>query len=138
MPLNWESSTALPTAQVARQGLLGRPPYAGGGIAVETAIEQKMKDQAEFVRWWDENVRKRGNRANVSDQKPFVEQAEAPTSLAIGDAVLQAPDLVERLGVHPADARSIDRPCSSPHHAPVRTDDALPVRFGEVPGLSGR
>ncbi len=27
---------------------------------------------------------------------------------------------------------------SSPHHAPVRIDDALPVRFGEVPRLSGR
>ena len=39
------------------------------------AIDQKMEDQAEFVRWWAEKVRDRGKRANVSDQKLFVEQA---------------------------------------------------------------
>ncbi len=26
----------------------------------EAAIEQKMQDQAEFVRWWDEKVKDRG------------------------------------------------------------------------------
>ena len=27
---------------------------------LEAAIEQKMKDQTEFVQWWKENVRDRG------------------------------------------------------------------------------
>jgi hypothetical protein len=26
------------------------------------AVEQKMQDQTEFVRWWDENVRKKGGK----------------------------------------------------------------------------
>jgi hypothetical protein len=27
---------------------------------LEAAIEKKMEDQAEFLRWWDEKVRKKG------------------------------------------------------------------------------
>ena len=27
---------------------------------LEAAIEQKMKDQTEFIQWWKENVRDRG------------------------------------------------------------------------------
>ena len=32
------------------------------GRALMAAVEQKMEDQAEFVRWWDENVKKLGKR----------------------------------------------------------------------------
>ena len=39
------------------------------------------KDQTEFVRWWEDSVRDRGKRANVSDQKLFVDQAEAQTGI---------------------------------------------------------
>ncbi len=35
------------------------------------AVEQKMKDQAEFVRWWAKNVRPAGQRENVSDQRQY-------------------------------------------------------------------
>ena len=28
--------------------------------SLETAVEKKMEDQAEFVRWWDENVQRPG------------------------------------------------------------------------------
>lgn len=29
---------------------------------LEAAIEQKMKDQAEFVEWWNKDVRKKGGK----------------------------------------------------------------------------
>lgn len=49
--------------------------------ALEAAVEQKMEDQAEFVRWWGENVREKGQRANVSDPRHFVADAETHTGI---------------------------------------------------------
>ena len=34
---------------------------------LETAVEKKMGEQAAFVAWWDENVRAKGERSNVTD-----------------------------------------------------------------------
>ena len=50
---------------------------------LETAIEQKLEDQAEFVRWWAENVRPRGRPDEiVSAQKRLsVEKAEEATGI---------------------------------------------------------
>lgn len=44
------------------------------------AVEEKMKDQTEFVVWWDGNVRGPGQRANVRDQRHFVAHVEEKTS----------------------------------------------------------
>jgi hypothetical protein len=40
------------------------------------AIDQLVGHQREIVNWWRENVRGRGKKANVSDRKHFVEDAE--------------------------------------------------------------
>lgn len=50
--------------------------------ALEAAVDQKMEDQAEFVRWWGENVRPPGQGRNISDQKYFsAEQATEVTGV---------------------------------------------------------
>ena len=38
---------------------------------LETAVEQKMEDQAEFVRWWGEKVRPPGQARNVPDRRQY-------------------------------------------------------------------
>ena len=49
---------------------------------LETAVEQKMEDQAEFVGWWKENVRPAGQGRNVAEQRQYsVEEAEALTGI---------------------------------------------------------
>lgn len=48
---------------------------------LEEAIEKKMEDQTEFVRWWDEGVRDKGQRANVSDPRHFAADAEELTGI---------------------------------------------------------
>lgn len=49
---------------------------------LETAVEKKMEDQTEFVRWWAENVRGKGKRANSADPRYFVEEAETNTEIS--------------------------------------------------------
>ncbi len=44
--------------------------------SLETAIEKKMEDQSEFVRWWDENVRRPGQGNNADRRYLSVDQAE--------------------------------------------------------------
>ena len=34
---------------------------------LENAVAQKLEDQAEFVRWWDENVRRKGGAGGYQD-----------------------------------------------------------------------
>ena len=53
----------------------------GGGNFIPT--EKKMEDQAEFVRWWDENVRPDGRPPKtVSAQKQLsVDEAEDQTGI---------------------------------------------------------
>lgn len=48
---------------------------------LEQAVEAKMEEQAEFVRWWKENVRGRGERANSAGRGYFVEDAENSTGI---------------------------------------------------------
>ena len=56
---------------------------------LEAAIDQKMEDQAEFVRWWAENVKKRGKRGKGKTNEKnstgprylFVEDAERLTDI---------------------------------------------------------
>ena len=49
---------------------------------LETAVEKKMEDQTEFVRWWDENVRPAGQGRNVAEQRQYsVEEAESLTGI---------------------------------------------------------
>ena len=54
---------------------------------LETAVDQKMEDQAEFVRWWDETVSVnqsagRGNKTRT-DQRTFsMEDAESQTGIS--------------------------------------------------------
>jgi hypothetical protein len=48
---------------------------------LEQAVDQKIEDQAEFVRWWHENVRGKGDRANVADRGHFVAEAEDLTGI---------------------------------------------------------
>jgi phage N-6-adenine-methyltransferase len=49
--------------------------------ALEQAVEHKIADQIEFVRWWEENVRPRG-QGNVADRGQFsVEQVETITGI---------------------------------------------------------
>ncbi len=36
---------------------------------LEAAVDAKIEDQTEFVRWWKETVRKPGNQPNISDRK---------------------------------------------------------------------
>lgn len=50
---------------------------------LEKAIEQKMDDQAEFVRWWDENVPEGGRPKTGTDLRRFTrEVAETQTGIA--------------------------------------------------------
>lgn len=52
--------------------------------ALEAAIDVKLDDQEEFVRWWDESVRRDGRPSKtVADQGPFlaVEAAEDLTNI---------------------------------------------------------
>ncbi len=48
---------------------------------LEDAVDQKIAEQQDFVRWWDANVRGKGERANVTDSVTFlfVEEAERLT-----------------------------------------------------------
>ena len=48
---------------------------------LETAVEKKVEDQTEFVRWWDDSVRGKGKRANVADRGHFVEDVENLTGI---------------------------------------------------------
>jgi hypothetical protein len=49
---------------------------------LEGAIDKKLEDQAEFVRWWDQKVQPRGRVVKVSDQKLLsVEEVERLTSI---------------------------------------------------------
>ena len=53
---------------------------------LETAVDQKMEDQAEFVRWRKENVRPAWQGRNVRDQRQYlVDKAKEKQSL-IGDS----------------------------------------------------
>ena len=38
---------------------------------LEAAVDRKMEDQTEFVRWWDENVRPAGQGRNNADQRYY-------------------------------------------------------------------
>ena len=49
------------------------------------AVEKKMEDQTEFVRWWDENVRPANRPKTVSGQKQLsVEQAGERSQPTLG------------------------------------------------------
>jgi hypothetical protein len=49
---------------------------------VEEAIEAKIDDQVEFVRWWDERVRPAGRRAIIADREIIsADDAEASTGV---------------------------------------------------------
>ena len=48
---------------------------------LESAVGQKMEEQEEFVRWWRENVRGRGEKANSADRGFFVNDAESTTGI---------------------------------------------------------
>ena len=47
----------------------------------EMAVDQKMEDQTEFVRWWDENVRRPGGQLNNSDRNYSVDEATKLTGI---------------------------------------------------------
>ena len=50
--------------------------------SLEIAIDKKMEDQTEFVRWWDENVRRRGEKSNSTEQRYLVVDAEDLTGIS--------------------------------------------------------
>jgi len=50
---------------------------------LKTAVDQKMGDQAEYLGWWDENVRPAGQGRNNAARGYFsVSEAEAQTGIA--------------------------------------------------------
>jgi hypothetical protein len=48
---------------------------------LESAVDQKLEEQGEFVVWWDRHVRGKGEKANVADRGHFVAEAEAQTGV---------------------------------------------------------
>ena len=53
--------------------------------ALEEAVSIKIEEQQEFVRWWDEKIRNKGERSNVSSTDTFritVEEAEKLTGFS--------------------------------------------------------
>ena len=48
---------------------------------LETAVDQKIEEQEEFVRWWRDNVRGKGKKSNSTDPRYFQEKAEELTGI---------------------------------------------------------
>lgn len=48
---------------------------------LEQAVEQKIEEQIEFVQWWRDNVRGKGQRGNSAGLGYFVEHAEEVTGI---------------------------------------------------------
>ena len=48
---------------------------------LEQAVDAKIEEQEEFVTWWGEKVRDKGERANVADHGHFVAEAERLTGI---------------------------------------------------------
>ena len=48
---------------------------------LETAVEKKMEDQTEFVRWWDENIRPAGQGNNAVQRYLSKDEAETQTGI---------------------------------------------------------
>jgi len=49
--------------------------------SLEIAVEKKMEDQAEFVRWWDENVRPAGQGNNAGRRYLSKDEADDQTGI---------------------------------------------------------
>jgi len=49
--------------------------------ALERAVDQKIEEQAEFVRWWHEKVREKGQKSNSAVPRYFVTDAEKLTGI---------------------------------------------------------
>ncbi len=63
---------------------------------LETAVEKKMEDQTEFVRWWDENVQRPGGDRKKHSDRPGRMKSKDATQLT-GITVSQVSNLRRRL-----------------------------------------
>jgi hypothetical protein len=48
---------------------------------LEQAVDAKIEQQIEFVRWWNESVRGKGKHANSAELRYFQEDAESQTGI---------------------------------------------------------
>jgi len=49
---------------------------------LERAVDEKVEEQAEFVRWWADTIRGKGKKRNNADPGYFVEDAEKLTGIS--------------------------------------------------------
>jgi hypothetical protein len=113
---------------------------------LEIAVDQKIEDQREFVDWWDDNVRGRGERANVADRGHFVEDAEKLSGITkqlvsrwrrlLEDTEayrrrLFGPSYKEAMGAL-ADGQLVQQSLSNEHYTPAKYIEAARAVLGEI------
>ena len=86
VPGGSQVATFQPQAFRADQGkldaIIAFAKRIGDWTLVETAVAQKIEEQREFVRWWSERVRRKGERGNNPDLGYFVDEAESLTGIS--------------------------------------------------------